>query len=167
MRSLDEQTRELPRSLTPRRDLWPELGRRLQRRARARRAAMIAAVVAGVLVIAAVPTGHLLTRHLRDPAARAVLARFDEAAAVYERSRAGLVEALDALRGELGRASVERVKQDLGLIDRHLVEVRQALLRNPESGELASALAHQYARGLEVVDGTARLLTLPVVYVGE
>jgi hypothetical protein len=169
----------LPRSVTPPRDLWPGIARRVERERSWSWAAggwspwALAAAATVVLGLAAVLwTGRVpsAVKTVEIPAAspEARLAALSSvvsdpvlatAERQYEDAANALLEALQAQRSELQPETLAAVRANLEVIDRALAEVRQALVRNPSNPELSRMLVATHRKKVDVLRRVVKLST--------
>jgi anti-sigma factor RsiW len=168
----------LPRSVTPPRDLWPEIARRVGReRSRSwpaggwqpwalAAAAMVVVSVAAVLwtgrapsavrtveIPVATPEARLATWPIvSDP----VLAAAERD---YEAAAAALLEALQERQSRLAPETLAAVRGNLEVIDRALVQVREALVKNPSNPELSRMLVSTHRKKVDVLSRVVKLST--------
>ncbi|HXK11778.1 MAG TPA: zf-HC2 domain-containing protein [Vicinamibacteria bacterium] len=167
----------LPRSVSPPRDLWPEIARRVAPgrswswfpgRVRPVALAAAATVVVGlaaalwhgpaparvrtVEIPAASPRTALVsaTTPVSDP----VLA---EAEKDYEAAANALLEALQQRRARLRPETFDAVVANLEVIDRALAEVRQALVKDPQNPELTRMLVSTHRKKVDVLTRVVKL----------
>jgi hypothetical protein len=167
----------LPRSVTPPRDLWPGIARRVERERSWRGAgwgpvalAAAATVVVGLVAVlwsgsvpsqvrtVEIPASSPGTRLL---AGAAVVSDPVLAAAVrdYEAATNALLEALQQRRARLQPEAFAAVQTNLEVIDRALAEVRQALASDPTNPELGRMLVSTYQKKVDVLSRVVKLST--------
>ena len=169
----------LPRSLTPPRDLWPAIARRVEREKSWSWAsggwspwalAAAATVVVGLAAVlwsgrppAAVRTVEIpaATPEARLAALPAVVSDPVLAAAEreYQAAANALLEALQQRRDRLEPATVAAVEKNLAVIDRALGEVRQALVEDPTNPELNRMLVATHRKKVDVLRRVVKLST--------
>jgi hypothetical protein len=168
----------LPRSVTPPRDLWPGIARRIEGRAGWRgllgwgpslalAAATVALAVAGVLWQAQPPAAvHTVEMPGPGPAFAAVSTGaavpdpvLAQAERDYESAANALLAALQQRQASLATGELERVRGNLQVIDRALAEVRQALASDPENPELNRMLVATHRKKVDVLRRVVRLST--------
>ncbi len=166
----------LPRSLTPPRDLWPGIARRVARERSWSWAASPLALAAAATV--AVGLGAVLwtgpspsrVRTVQIPAlspettfvaGTAVVSDPGLAAAErdYEAAATALLEALQQRRAHLQPEALAAVQANLEVIDRALAEVRQALVQDPANPELSRMLVSTHRKKVEVLSRVVKLST--------
>jgi anti-sigma factor RsiW len=178
LRQLLAHAASLPRSITPPRDLWPDIARRIGReRAWSWGAggfqpwALAAAATVLVGLVAVLWSGRApsAARTVEIPAAtpearRAALPAVSDpvlAAAErdYEAAANALLEALQKRQGEIQPETLVAVRANLEVIDRALAEVREALVRNPSNPELNRMLVATHRKKVDVLRRVVRLST--------
>jgi anti-sigma factor RsiW len=178
LRQLLAHAASLPRSITPPRDLWPDIARRIGRERTWSWAAggfqpWALAVAATVLVglVAVLWSGRApsAARTVEIPAAtpearRAALPAVSDpvlAAAErdYEAAANALLEALQKRQAEIQPETLVAVRANLEVIDRALAEVREALARNPQNPELNRMLVATHRKKVDVLRRVVRLST--------
>jgi hypothetical protein len=170
----------LPRSVTPPRDLWPGIARRVERERSWSWAsgswspwALAAAATVVVGLAAALWTGRppAAVRTVEIPVAtpEARLASLpgvvpDPALAAaeqeYEEAANALLEALQKRQSEVPPNTLAAVRSNLEVIDRALAEVRQALAQNPSSLELNRMLVETHRKKVDVLRRVVKLSTV-------
>jgi len=177
MRQLLAHAASLPRSVTPPRDLWPGIARRLARERRwswaggVRPWALAAAATVAVGLAAVLWTGRTpsAVRTVEIPAAtpEARLASLPEvsdpvvAAAErdYEAAANALLEALQKRQSEISPQTLLTVRANLQVIDQALAELREALVRDPQNPELNRMLVATHRKKVDVLRRVVRLST--------
>jgi predicted anti-sigma-YlaC factor YlaD len=168
----------LPRSVAPPRDLWPGIESRVARSGWSRLLAWdnptllaAAAVVVGLLAVVLVNRSPGTVRTVEIPVANpATLAQVSAGTAVddpvlaqaerdYETAANTLLAALQQRRRALTPQTIAGVQQNLQVIDRALVEVRQALARDPHNPELNRMLVATHRKKVDVLQRVVRLST--------
>jgi hypothetical protein len=81
------------------------------------------------------------------------------AARDYEAAANALLAALERQRAVLPPGDLARVESNLKVIDRALAEVRQALVKDPESPELNRMLVATHRKKVDVLRRVVRLST--------
>jgi anti-sigma factor RsiW len=170
----------LPRSLTPPRDLWPGIARRVARERSWSWAApgwspMVLAAAATVVVgLGAVlwngpSPSRVRTVQIPAPSPEAVLVAgtavvsdpvLAAAERDYEAAAHALLEALQQRRGRLQPEALAAVETNLQVIDRALAEVRQALVQDPSNPELSRMLVSTHRKKVEVLSRVVKLSTV-------
>lgn len=179
MRQVLAHAASLPRSLTPPRDLWPGIARRVERERSWSWAsgswspwalAAAATVVVGLAAVlwtgrppAAVRTVEIpvATPEARLAALPGVVSDPVLAAAEreYEEAANALLEALQKRQSGVQPETLSAVRSNLEVIDRALGEVRQALARNPSNPELNRMLVATHRKKVEVLRRVVKLST--------
>jgi hypothetical protein len=177
MRQLLAHAASLPRSLTPPRDLWPGISRRLERERRWSWAgglqpwALAAAATVAVALAAVLWTGRSpsAVKMVEIPAAtpEARLAALPEtsdpviaaAEREYEDAANALLEALQKRQSEISPETLVAVRANLEVIDRALAELREALVKDPSSPELNRMLVATHRKKVDVLRRVVRLST--------
>jgi putative zinc finger protein len=156
LRRLVAGARQLPTSITPPRDLWPVIGRRIEQRAtwnvqrvwRRRALAAAAVLVIGLGLYRLLPP---FTAQYR-PAGQgwaAVQADFDRAT-----DELGIILAAD--RGRLRPETVALLERNLAVIDVAIAESRAALARDPANAELRRLFAAASRQKVELLQWVIR-----------
>jgi hypothetical protein len=177
MRQLLAHAASLPRSVTPPRDLWPGIARRLERERRWSWAgevppwALAAAATVAVGLAAVLWTGRSpsAVRMVEIPAATpaARLAALPEAsdpviaaaARDYEDAANALLEALQKRQSEISPETLVAVRANLEVIDRALAELREALVKDPSNPDLNRMLVATHRKKVDVLRRVVRLST--------
>ncbi len=179
LRQLLAHAAALPRSVAPPRDLWPGIARRVERERSWRWAsggwspAVLAAAATVLIGLAAVfwsgqPPARVRTVEIPTPTPEARLAAGTAAVSDpvlaaaerdYEAAANALLEALHQHRAHLQPEDLAAVRANLDVIDRALAEVRQALVRSPESRELSRMLVSTHRKKVEVLSRVVKLST--------
>jgi Putative zinc-finger len=161
LRAMVAETRALPKSIDPPRDLFPAVRSRIgeARMLRlSRRRQRWRSLAAAVLLIAASSAVTMLMLHGRAP--RMSAAVLPPAVSVME---ANYVQAVDDLQHELDAAhglspaTVAVVKRNLAIIDQAIRESRAALAHDPANGNLARILWTTYQQKLDLLQRATRL----------
>lgn len=165
----------LPRSVTPPRDLWPGIARRVERDrswswtgwspvALAAAATVVVGLVAvlwsgsapsrvrTVEIPAPSPETRLVAALVSDP----VLAAAERD---YDAATNALLEALQQRRARLQPEAFAAVQANLEVIDRALAEVRQALAKDPTNPELGRMLVSTHQKKVDVLSRVVKLST--------
>lgn len=170
--NLRKRMEELPRSVAPPRDLWPEIeaqiaAKKIARGAFGRRAVMAAAAV--VVLVTSVVTAYLVGRQQASPTVVAVpvpreatsdvlAASFAEIGVHdYEATRHQLLDVLDGRRDELSPATMEVVLSNLRLIDQAMGEIAAALGEDPGNEILMRRLVATYRQQVNLLERAAVL----------
>lgn len=184
LRALLDDAAELPKSLEPARDLWPEIADRIRQRRvvsaelhrRGPRAVWYRRVVwaaAAVLLIALSSTVTAILMNQRSASGIAdarrpvaepappgtALTHLPTWEAEYLRAMAELVTTLEDLRGSLPPKTVALIEANLRIIDQAIQESRVALAHHPNNEALGQMLAATYRRKLELLRQATRLAT--------
>ena len=169
---LRERVENLPRSVAPPRDLWPEIeaqiaAKRVARGAFGRRAVMAAA--AAVVLVTSVVTAYLVGRQQaasivvvapapQRAASEVLAASFAEIGVHdYEATRRQLMNVLDGRRDELSPATMEVVSTNLRLIDEAMGEIADALGEDPGNELLMRRLVSTYRQQINLLERAAVL----------
>jgi predicted anti-sigma-YlaC factor YlaD len=164
LRRLLAQASALPREQTPARDLWPEIAERLPSRGLGRRWIGLAAAAAIVVSAATFlmtrarpvsepgPTPILVTAAGESPA----LAAAEED---FARASAALLAALNEQKASLPPETIAGVEKNIVEIDRALVEVREALRRDPNNSSVTRMLASTHRKKVEILQRVLKLTT--------
>jgi predicted anti-sigma-YlaC factor YlaD len=170
----------LPRSVTPPRDLWPGIARRVERERSWSWAsgswspwALAAAATVVVGLAAALwsgrPPAAVKTVEIPVASPEARLAAMPgvvsdpalaEAEREYEEAANALLEALQKRQSEVQPETLAAVRSNLEVIDRALAEVRQALAQNPSNLELNRMLVATHRKKVEVLRRVVKLSTV-------
>jgi negative regulator of sigma E activity len=177
MRQLLAHAASLPRSVTPPRDLWPGIARRLEQKRRWSWAAelppwaLAAAATVAVALAAVLWTGRSpsAVKMVEIPAAtpEARLAALPEtsdpviaaAEREYEDAANALLEALQKRQSEISPQTLVAVRANLEVIDRALAELREALVKDPSNPELNRMLVATHRKKVDVLRRVVRLST--------
>jgi hypothetical protein len=179
LRQLLAHAAALPRSVSPPRDLWPEISRRIERE-RAWSWARIGSW-SPVLAVAATVVVALLVVFVRPPAptpAHTVVIPSPAAgawkghpAAVqmdpglvamerdYQAAANALLVALQERKDELAPGTLASVERNLAVIDEALAEVHRALEKDPFSPELGRMLVSTHRKRVDVLRKMVKLPT--------
>jgi anti-sigma factor RsiW len=169
---LKNRVADLPGSVEPPRDLWPEIEARIVagRVVRApfgRRALMAAAAV--VLIASSLVTAYLVGRRqggavaaappVSRPAASDVLAASFAEIGVHDshQVRQQLLDVLERRRDELSPATMEVVLTNLRLIDEAMDEIAEALGEDPGNELLMRQLVSVYRQQINLLERAAIL----------
>jgi anti-sigma factor RsiW len=170
--ALRERVAELPRSVEPPRDLWPEIEARIGaekvvRATFSRRALLAAAAV--VLVASSVVTAYLVGRRqatseaVATPVVRPVTsgvlaASFAEIGVNdYHAVRQQLLDVLERRRDELSPATMDVVLSNLRLIDDAMDQIAEALGEDPGNELLMRQLVSIYRQQINLLERAAIL----------
>jgi hypothetical protein len=163
---------DLPRSIEPPRDLWPEIevqiaAAKVARGQFGRRALMAAA--AAVVLVSSVVTAYLVGRQqvastvVVAPAPRQVTSEVLAASFAeigvhdYDATRNQLLDVLDGRRNELSPATMEVVSANLRLIDEAMSEIADALGKDPGNELLMRRLVSTYRQQVNLLERAAVL----------
>lgn len=169
---LQDSIATLPRSIEPEHDLWPGIvgaveGQKVVRGRFWRTALMAAAAM--VLLVGSVVTAFFVGRQqgvstvdlvvTGEPAPSAeLLASFNELGVHdFEITRAGLLSAVKARRGELSFETYEVVMTNLRLIDDAMARIARAIDENPENELLQRQLAAAYRSQIGLLERALRM----------
>jgi anti-sigma factor RsiW len=175
LRALAARSAELPRSIEPERDLWPELAARIESEkvvpgafgGSARRfllAASLAVVAVGAVVIAytvgrqqgpptivrVAPTPEVVTASAGPPS-------FGIAEVEFQNARQQLLATLEQRRHTLSPETLQVVDDNLQLIDAAIGRISVALAENPDNPQLSLQLASAYRRQIDLLWRANRL----------
>jgi Putative zinc-finger len=177
LRRLLAHAAALPRGVAPPQDLWPGILERIERRSAwagfwvswqpiALAAAAVVAALAALLWSGSGPTAvrtvamPSATPSLRPAAGTGtsdpVLA---EAVRNYEQAASALLDTLQRRRAVLSAEDLARVEANIQVIDRALAEVREALVKDPESPELNRMLVATHKKKVDVLRRVVHLTT--------
>lgn len=167
----------LPRSVTPPRDLWPGIARRVEAERLWSWAgwspmglAAAATVVVGLVAVlwsGSVPS-RVRTVEIPTPSPEARLVAgvalvsdpvLAAAERDYEAATNALLEALQERRARLQPEAFAAVETNLEVIDRALAEVRQALAKDPSNPELGRMLVSTHQKKVDVLSRVVKLST--------
>jgi len=171
-RDLRDRALQLPRSVDPPHDLWPQIAARVSQekivRPRFGRQFLMAAA-AILLLVGSVVTAYLVGRNQASliastpPAvetgpSQILLASFQELGVHdYAATRNELFEALEGRRKELSPETLEMLKINLEIIDEAMGKIAEALGENPDSEFLMKQLAAAYRRQINLLERAVRL----------
>ena len=172
VKDLRQRAARLPRSLDPRRDLWPEIATRIAaekvvRGRFVRRALMAAAAVA--LLAGSVVTAYMVGRSqvgttvenrqvVETGPLEIVLASFEGLGVDdYLVTRSELLGALEARRDDLSPETLEVLMANLKVIDDAMGKIAQALGEEPGNQFLMKQLAAAYRRQINFLEMAVRL----------
>lgn len=163
----------LPRSLEPRRDLWPGIEARFSRtqvvRGRFGRRALLAAAAA-LVIVSSVVTAYFVGRSqaniltaehsaaFESGPSEVLLASFEGLGVDnYLDTRTELLDALEARKHELSGETLEVVMDNLLLIDQAMDRIAEALGEDPENEFLMKQLAGAYRRQIDLLQRAVRM----------
>ena len=169
---LRDRVADLPRSVAPPRDLWPEIESRIAAKKVARgrfgRRALMAAAAA-VVLITSVVTAYLVGRQQAVPTVVVAPASRETTSAVlaasfaelgvhdYQATRHHLLDVLEGRRNELSPATLEVVVANLRLIDEAMGEIAEALGEDPGNEVLMRRLVATYRQQVNLLERAAVL----------
>ncbi len=177
LRRLLSHASALPRSVSPPRDLWPGISRRIERgRAWSRASwqpalAVAAAVVAalGAVVFWQQPPPPVHTVVVASPAARSphsirpASVQMDPGLIAMERDYQAAANALLAVlqerKGDLEPETLANVERNLAVIDAALAEVHRALEKDPARPELGRMLVSTHRKRVDMLRKMVKLST--------
>jgi anti-sigma factor RsiW len=169
-RELLERTASLPPSVSPSRDLWPDIASKLEPRDNmvegrftrrlgpwAAVAAMALVVVGSVVIAYTVGRQHaetVVVQQQQTP--QAVLARVEGSAAAaveaeFLEARNELMSALEQRQGTLSPETLEVVYDNMRVIDAAIERITEALDEDPRNLLLASQLTTAYQQQIELL----------------
>jgi hypothetical protein len=174
--TLKRCTAELPRTLLPKHDLWPEIRDGIERRkvvrfntSSLRRLTwpQVMGIAASLVIATALVAGYALqrgaslqraeTRSEESGPARAVLSTLDASEAGFQQAREQLLDALkregDVLHPETRRVIME----SLVTIDRSINDIRLALAESPDDTRLTRLLIAAHRQEIELLRRAVRL----------
>jgi anti-sigma-K factor RskA len=179
-RALVRRTRDLPRSIEPRRDLWDGIEASIRtgdseatttgrRRAgltgpwsRLALAAATLVLVAGTALLVGLRLGRSTAGKGTAPSGPGVAAAvagldLEQVGCEYDRARGQLLAVLDARRGSLTPATVEVVERNMRVIDHAVRDIRAALAESPGDQALGQLLLATYRREIDLLQQVTRL----------
>lgn len=171
MRRLLAEAAELPRSIEPPRDLWPEIEARLGERRPPAAVAWRRFVYQAVAAIFFMALGAVLALALR-PAERpeigpgdgdvraaslAGVSDFATAEAEYLRAKDQLWLLALSRRDELSPVAMRVVERNLRIIEAAIRDLRGALADDPENSQIEGMLLAKHRQGIEIL----QRLTMP------
>ena len=179
LRSLVSRAADLPREIAPRRDLWSGVaretrgeplrfpaGKPLWSRPLPLLAAAAALVAASSAVTAFWMQGRTETRVAVAPSASLRPASYGSPGSLlaaereYAQAASDLMAALDERRSSLPPETLQRVEQNLKVIDAALDEVRGALRKDPDNADLTKLLTSAHKRKVDALRRVVRLASL-------
>ena len=176
LRRIMDMTAELPDSVEPARDLWPDIAARLDRPSKvvqgrfaptSRRWMAVAAAAA--LSIGALVVAYTMGRHHADPmvarasatpaAVPASLAAPSSASveAQFREARSELLAALEQRRDFLSDETLQVVHDNLDVIDQAIYRISAALDSDPDNSMLRSQLTWAYQQQIQLLQRANRL----------
>ena len=158
LRRLVAGARQLPPSITPPRDFWPVIGRRIGQRAtwNLQRVWWRGALAAAAVLVIALGLYRLLppsTAHYRPAGEWAGWAAVQ---ADFDRASDDLSHIFAAERGRLRPETVAVLERNLAVIDVAIGESRAALARNPANAELRRFFAAASRQKVELLRWVTR-----------
>lgn len=160
---LEKYLSTLPREMDPRRDLWPDIARRLD--APGRRNWIPAAVAASLILsaISALFTWHLYEQRQADAAALIAAREYiRQIESPYLQARHTYEAQWPVLRGQLEPETAVLIERNLEIIRKANAELSRALERQPDSTGLQRLLRQTLAKEVDVYQralGAARHAT--------
>lgn len=161
-KELDRLKAELPKSIEPARDLWPQIADRISRgkvvagefgRPSAplvwRRPAMLAAAAVVLVVMTSAVTTVVLRNRL--PAGAAIPTDFANVETEYLSATNEILRAVHAGEVRLSPATVAVLEKNLLVIDDALRESREALARDPANSALREMVLTSYRHKLDLL----------------
>jgi anti-sigma factor RsiW len=180
LRHLLAHASALPRSVSPPRDLWPDISRKIERERtwswpRMASWQPVLAVAAAVVValgavilrpqaprpanIVVVPSPATEPGYRVHPAAVEMDPGLVAMERDYQAAANALLAALQERRDELEPETLESVEQNLAVIDTALAEVHEALATDPASPELGRMLVSTHRKRVDVLRKMVKLST--------
>lgn len=179
LRQLLTHAAALPRSVSPPRDLWPEISRKIERGrawswprgswqpALAVAAAVVVAVVAVVLEQQPPPPVHTVviptpvtgSRYSIRPASVQMDPGLIAMEQDYQAAANALLAVLQERRDDLEPATLAGVERNLAVIDEALAEVHRALEKDPSRPELGWMLVSTHRKRVDVLRKMVKLST--------
>jgi hypothetical protein len=178
LRELLAHASALPRSIAPRRDLWPGIAREIERRKAwswprfttwqpLLAVAAAVAVALGAIFFGQPAATPVHTVVVPSPGARsgyelrpAAISSNPEVAAMeqdYQDAATALLAALQEREGEIAPGTLESVERNLAVIDKALAEVHEALEQDPGRPELGRLLVSTHRKRVDVLRKMVRL----------
>jgi len=164
MRRLLAEAAELPRSIEPRRDLWPEIEARLGERRPAVAVAWRRFAYQAVAAIFFMALGAVLALALRPAAESPKVGPGDVRAASltgvsdFATVEAEYLRAKDQLwllalsrRDELSPVAMRVVERNLRIIEAAIRDLRGALADDPENSQIEGMLLAKHRQGIEIL----------------
>jgi hypothetical protein len=166
LRALVAQAADLPRTMAPAHDLWPEIAKQLQPRRpatveRLGRRWTWGAIAAAATIVVATLLWHTdervpLPAPTPDAKAQQVSLAIDHD---YEQAAAELLKAIEARRGRLTPDARARVDESLRVIAQALAAIRVELIKAPGDPALNHLLLSVHQKRIEVLRTLAQLTT--------
>jgi hypothetical protein len=175
-----DRLRDLPRSVEPERDLWPDVSERLAARAGRRRVRRIAWSAAGAMAMAAAVA--LVVGYVRHEGARRdalALHQANETGTVgaqaapdpdgaggllpeepaYRAAIGDLRDAFATREGDMAPDAAQAVREQLAALDDGIAEARAALAKHPQDSDLQAQLRDEYQHEIDVLSDVIDLTT--------
>ena len=176
LRALLARVAEMPREMSPSRDLWPGIAERIAavrsrpaapapRRIWSWSPALLAAAAAVVVALGGLArvwppaSGPATTTGALHEAAWTTDPALLAAEREYARATGQLMAALEARKATLPPETMAAVEKDLTTIDAALRQVRGALRQDPDNAQLSHMLASTHQKKLDVLQRVVRLST--------
>jgi hypothetical protein len=151
---------ELPASIQPGRDLWPEIKERLKPVKKDdlfKRIRLIS--IAASVVLAVISSAFLFYYQTRSMNKEArVLNQFDSASKEYVKARKQLVAALHSKEGILKKETIEVIENNLVIMDQAITEIKLAIKKEPNNQSLVMMLADTYYKETDLLLSTRDLI---------
>ncbi len=177
LRALVRRTRELPRGIEPRHDLWDGIaadiraegweltaaGRRAGSTGPWSRLALAAAtlvLVSGTALFVGLRLGRSTAGNRPAPSgveAAVVGLDLQQAGREYDRARGQLLAVLEARRSSLAPGTIEVVECNVRVIDQAVAAIRTALSESPGDRALGQLLLATYRREIDLLQQATRL----------
>lgn len=168
LREVLDGAANLPRSITPPRNLWPGIAARLPERGsqqnRGRPAWARWAPLAAAAVLLVVVTAVLTLRFAPRPAATAAAPPLPTVAAQefaadreYALAAADLEQLVEEGRDQLAPATIQALERSLALIDAAIDEARAALAADPANADVRALLWGAHRQKLDLLERVVRL----------
>jgi hypothetical protein len=172
LRRLLAHASALPRSVSPPRDLWPDIAQRLERertwswprivswQPALAVAAVVVVALAAVVLRQQAPTGANIvvvaspgpgTEPRLRPAAVEMDPGLVAAEQDYQAAANALLAAFQERKGDLEPETLANVERNLAVIDAALAEVHEALAKDPASPELGRMLVSTHRKRVDVL----------------
>ena len=174
LRRLLADARDLPRSIEPPRDLWPDIDRRTWSGAWRTRTIWslrypLAAAVIVLMAASAAVTAWFVQRSVESASSlavdreatiggpSAVLVGWNESERAYREAIGELTQVLEVRRDELDPAVIQLIERNLHIIDGAIEESRAALAADPTNRAIMDALSARYQAKIETLQRLSRL----------
>lgn len=171
LRAIMAGAKQLPMSIQPARDLWPEIDAQLDVTPIRERTLWsmrfpLAAAAAVLVVVSSALTAYLVSQRgdvrsdERWPVnvlGVSLVSEWRTSEDEYLKATVELLETLDLVKGQLPPETVAMIEANLRIIDEAIQESRAALAVDPNNGELVEALSARYRKKLEVLQQVNRL----------